>query len=97
MSSSKLCEEFFPAPSKDDIDLPSPRWGFAMTMINENKVVVYGGQGLDPKTNDFVTLKDIYVYDLVKKTWKQPVNCVGKNRTNCACNVILSFVQLYVQ
>jgi hypothetical protein len=58
--------------------MPSPRWGNTMTMIDESKVLVYGGQGYDTKTNSLVTLSDLYVYDLTKKTWKKPVNCEGE-------------------
>ncbi len=63
---------------KIDENVPSPRWGNSMTMIDNSKLLVYGGQGLDPKTNTLTTFSDLHVYDLNKKTWKKPVNCEGK-------------------
>ena len=67
--------------SKVDINVPCPRWGSTMTMIDESKIMVYGGQGIDPKTNDYVTFNDLFVYDVINRTWKQPVNCEGKHTT----------------
>ncbi len=68
------------AKSNARVSLPSPRWGSTMTMIDKSKILVYGGQGVDPKTNDYVTYNDLYLYDVVNRTWKQPVNCEGEQR-----------------
>lgn len=63
---------------KVDENLPCPRWGNTMTMIDNSKVLIYGGQGRDPKTNALTTFSDLHVYDLSNKTWKKPVNCEGE-------------------
>ena len=63
---------------KVDENVPSPRWGNTMTLIDNNKVLVYGGQGLDAKSNKVTTFSDLHVYDLSTRLWKKPVNCEGK-------------------
>ena len=63
--------------SRDDDNIPGPRWGNTMTLIENSKVLVYGGQGYDKDTNQLATFNDLYVYDLTKRTWKKPINCEG--------------------
>jgi N-acetylneuraminic acid mutarotase len=64
-----------------DKNAPTPRWGQTMTLIDDSKVLVYGGQLYDPAENKLTTMTDLYVYDLKKKTWSKPVNCEGMPRT----------------
>lgn len=75
--------EFHDALTQPRIDenTPSPRWGHSMTMIENSKLLVYGGQGMSAKSNKLTTFNDLHVYDLNKKTWKKPVNCEGMPRT----------------
>lgn len=61
-----------------DENIPSPRWGNTMTMIENSKLLVYGGQGIDTKTKKLTTFNDLHVYDLNNKSWKKPINCEGK-------------------
>ncbi len=67
-----------PEVKKVNENMPSPRWGSTMTMIDDSKLLVYGGQGYDTKTKKAENFSDLHVYDLNKKTWKKPVNCEGK-------------------
>ena len=65
------------AQVKVDPNIPSPRWGSTMTMIDNSKLLVYGGQGYDTKTSNVTNFSDLHVYDLNKKTWRKPVDCEG--------------------
>ena len=49
--------------NKPDI-VPCGRWGQTLTMIDKNRMILYGGQCLN-KNEDFENLK--------KRTWKEPV------------------------
>ncbi|ETV72761.1 hypothetical protein, variant [Aphanomyces astaci] len=49
---------------------PSQRWGCTATMVSNQRVVVYGGEG-----DDESTLSDLFVYDVVKAEWSCPLNC----------------------
>lgn len=64
-----------------DKNAPTPRWGQTMTLIDDCKVIVYGGQVYDAVENKLSTMTDLYVYDLKKKSWSKPVNCEGMPRT----------------
>jgi len=65
---------------KVDENIPCARWGQTMTMIEDSKFLVYGGQGIDSKTDKLVTFSDLHVYDLNQRAWKKPVNCEGMPR-----------------
>ena len=70
-----------PAPTKiNDPNVPCSRWGQTMTVINDSKVLIYGGQTLDPDTMTLKTLTDLHVYDTVQRTWSKPINCEGMPR-----------------
>jgi len=62
-----------------DKNLPCPRWGQTVTLIEDSKVLVYGGQTLDG--DKVCTLTDLHIYDLVKRSWSKPINCEGMPRT----------------
>ncbi len=62
-----------------DNNAPCPRWGQTMTLIEDSKLLVYGGQTLDG--DKIKTLTDLHVYDMVKRTWSKPINCEGMPRT----------------
>lgn len=59
---------------------PCSRWGHSMTMLENNRVLVYGGQSFDTDTGLPKILSDIYVYDISKDLWYKPVNCEGVPR-----------------
>jgi hypothetical protein len=63
-----------------DKNLPCDRWGHTMTLIDEDRLLVYGGQTFDMKENKIMTLADLHVYDLSKNVWSRPVNCEGMPR-----------------
>lgn len=74
-------------PLKEDIVppvgtlTPCPRWGQSMTMIDHRRLVVYGGQTVDPVSQTAMPLADLFVYDLLNHTWTKPINCDGVART----------------
>lgn len=81
-----------PLENDDNVTLPSnkhpeesvtprPRWGQSMTMIDHRRLVVYGGQTVDPSAQTAMPLSDCHVYDLMDHTWVKPVNCEGVART----------------
>lgn len=51
-----------------------------MTMIDHKRVLVYGGQTIDPTTQTARPLADLFVYDLLEKTWTKPINTEGVAR-----------------
>jgi len=59
---------------------PCARWGMSMTMIDHKRVLVYGGQTIDPTTQTARPLADLFVYDLLEKTWTKPINTEGVAR-----------------
>jgi len=59
---------------------PCNRWGHTMTLIDDNKALIYGGQAFDEKEKKFSTLADLHVYDMNKKAWSKPINCEGMPR-----------------
>ena len=61
--------------------IPTPRWGHTMTLIDHSRVLVYGGQGQSPISDDLVTFDDIFIYNLQTKKWSRPPNCLGMPRT----------------
>jgi len=52
--------------------MPCGRWGQTLTMIDEDRMILYGGQCLD-ENDDFKTLSSLYVFNLTKRTWEEPV------------------------
>jgi hypothetical protein len=63
-----------------DKNLPCDRWGHTMTLIEDDRLLVYGGQTFDKNENKITTLADLHVYDMTKKIWSRPVNCEGMPR-----------------
>jgi len=67
-----------PLPSKAT-DTPVGRWGHTQTLINKDRVIIYGGQHLKPNSTasdvDFHTLSDVYVYHTRTQKWSKPFNC----------------------
>jgi N-acetylneuraminic acid mutarotase len=59
---------------------PSARWGHTVTSIDNNKFVVYGGQGYHPESSLPHTLNDLHVYDMKKEIWFKPFSGDGLPR-----------------
>lgn len=53
---------------------PTPRWGHSATVIDGDRLLIYGGQ------SESGTLKDLLVYSLNDDKWTKPVNCEGLPR-----------------
>lgn len=69
------------SPSSSKVhDPPCARWGHTMTYIGKDRVLIYGGQTIDPQTKLPVTLKDVYLYDLSKKKFFKPFSGDGMPR-----------------
>jgi N-acetylneuraminic acid mutarotase len=49
-----------------------------MTRLPHDRLLVYGGQTM--KAGRAQTLRDVYLYDIVDKSWTRPVNCEGLDR-----------------
>ncbi|KAL7543334.1 hypothetical protein ACHAXR_012657 [Thalassiosira sp. AJA248-18] len=65
---------------------PCPRWGQSMTMIDNNRFIIYGGQTME---NDSAKpLADLFVYDLLQHKWTKPFNCDGVARTWHSANFL---------
>jgi Galactose oxidase, central domain/Kelch motif len=70
-----------------ELRTPCPRWGHSMTLLDENRVLVYGGQSLDTVTKFPATLSDVHVHhhneslspsdDAATLSWVQPFHCHG--------------------
>jgi hypothetical protein len=58
---------------------PPPRWGHTMTKIQDDQLLVYGGQSFDKDGNP-VILSDVHIYDPKKGSWDKPINCRGEAR-----------------
>jgi hypothetical protein len=58
---------------------PCPRWGHTMTQLQDNRLLLYGGQSFDLNGNPTI-LSDVHLYDISKKTWIRPVNSKGEAR-----------------
>ncbi|GMH99252.1 hypothetical protein TrVE_jg10284 [Triparma verrucosa] len=54
---------------------PTPRWGHTTTMIDNNRIIVYGGQCVEEDGE--VIMSDLTIYDLEKREWEDPLNCDG--------------------
>ena len=67
---------------------PCTRWGQSMTMIDHRRLVVYGGQTIDPVAQTAKPLADLFVYDLMDKEWMKPINCEGVARTWHSANFL---------
>ena len=53
---------------------PSPRWGHSSTLIDSDRLFIYGGQ------SETGTLQDLFVYSMATNKWSKPVNCEGLPR-----------------
>jgi len=60
-----------------DVNIPSARWGQTMVLIENSRLLVYGGERLDSDSQNLKTLSDLHVYDLNTKKWTKPINCEG--------------------
>lgn len=69
-----------PPPAASRGDAPGPRWGHTLTKLDENRIIVYGGQSFDPTTGAPCVLSDVHIYDSAQRTWYKPVNCEGVPR-----------------
>jgi len=52
--------------------MPCGRWGHTLTMIDKDCMILYGGQCVD-KNDEFETLSSLFVFNITKRTWKEPV------------------------
>jgi len=68
-----------PAMSTKHQDPPCARWAHTLTDIGKGRLLVYGGQTIDPKTGP-TTLDDVHIYDTEKQLWFKPFNCNGSPR-----------------
>lgn len=66
--------------AQPDKNLPCDRWGHTMTLIDGNRLLVYGGQSFSDKDGCSITLSDLHVYDMNKNSWSKPINCEGMPR-----------------
>mmetsp|Transcript_17429 Transcript_17429/g.42347 ORF Transcript_17429/g.42347 Transcript_17429/m.42347 type:complete len:745 (-) Transcript_17429:47-2281(-) len=75
------------ASADDDVDMtstagypaPPARWGHTVTKIQDDKILVYGGQSFDLEGNPII-LSDVHIYSPSKRTWEKPINCRGESR-----------------
>jgi Galactose oxidase, central domain len=58
---------------------PPARWGHTMTTIQDDRILVYGGQSFDLEGNPII-LSDVHIYSPSKRTWEKPINCRGESR-----------------
>ncbi|CAB9502926.1 Host cell factor 1 [Seminavis robusta] len=61
------------SPTKHDV--PCARWGHTMTMIDHNRILVYGGQAYQTDKDKeivAVTKSDVHVFSLDSKSWFKP-------------------------
>mmetsp|Transcript_13578 Transcript_13578/g.25486 ORF Transcript_13578/g.25486 Transcript_13578/m.25486 type:complete len:617 (-) Transcript_13578:9996-11846(-) len=77
---ASICEVGEKGKIVPDKNLPCDRWGHTMTLIDEDRLLVYGGQTFDMNENKIMTLADLHVYDMTKNVWSKPVNCEGMPR-----------------
>lgn len=68
-----------PAVSTKHQDPPCARWAHTLTDIGKGRLLVYGGQTIDPETGP-TTLNDVHIYDTEKQLWFKPFNCNGSPR-----------------
>jgi hypothetical protein len=64
--------------------IPPPRWGHSLTPIQDDCVVLYGGQTVTSKdqvvATTTTTLSDVYVYNCQTKQFSKPIQCDGVER-----------------
>jgi Galactose oxidase, central domain len=65
--------------SKASSPIPPPRWGHTLTPIQDQNVVLYGGQTIQSETVA-TTLSDLYVYDCQTQQFSKPIQCDGVER-----------------
>lgn len=58
---------------------PPARWGHSMTRVQDDSILVYGGQSFDAQGRP-VILSDVHVYDVKNRSWHKPINCRGEAR-----------------
>lgn len=70
------------ASTGEGITYPNPpaRWGHTMTVVEKDKILVYGGASYDTN-GDPIILSDVHVYDPKNGgSWHAPINCRGEAR-----------------
>lgn len=58
---------------------PCPRWGHTMTQLNDDRLLIYGGQSFDLGGNPTI-LSDVHIYNPSQRSWDKPINCRGEAR-----------------
>jgi Galactose oxidase, central domain len=62
---------------------PCARWGHTMTMVDHNRLLVYGGQTFRESEKDGIvpaTLSDVHVFEVSKKSWFTPLQSSDAER-----------------
>ena len=80
-------ETSFASSADTDVDItltagypaPPARWGHTVTKIQDDRILVYGGQSFDLEGNPII-LSDVHIYSPSKRTWEKPINCRGESR-----------------
>jgi len=80
MSPLKPMEETSIVTNKKLLGGPCSRWGQSMTMIDNTRFIVYGGQTIE-NDGEAKPLEDLFVYNLEDGSWTRPMNCNGVART----------------
>lgn len=87
LSADSSIGKLIPANKRNAKEIvPHGRWGQTMTMIDHRRLVVYGGQTMTGSSPE--TLSDLYIYDILDKTWSKPINCDGVARTWHSANFL---------
>ncbi|KAG7347007.1 galactose oxidase [Nitzschia inconspicua] len=58
---------------------PCARWGATMCQIQDNRILVYGGQSYDLEGNACI-MEDVHIYNPKTSTWEKPINSRGEKR-----------------
>lgn len=76
ISPLKPMEETSIVTNKKLLGGPCSRWGQSMTMIDNTRFIVYGGQTI-ANDGEAKPLEDLFVYNLEDGSWTRPMNCNG--------------------